>query len=106
MTELAILLVGLAVGFVIGWRLREVHARSVINAMFANMDKETDKPENVLNVEVVKENEQFYVYNAENNSFIVQVKTKEELFDYFKAKCPEKTVMMKKEHFALFDTVS
>lgn len=106
MTEIALVLVGLAVGFVLGWRLREIHARNIINNMFANMDKENAKLDNTMNVEVVKENEQFYVYNAETNAFIVQVKSRDELFDYFKNKYPEKTVMMKKEHFALFDTAS
>lgn len=109
MTEIALLLVALVVGFVAGWRLREVHAKMVVDKFVSNMEKNVHdgiKEGDIMNVEVVPMNEQFYIYNAENNSFIVQVKTKDELFEYFKDKYPNKTVMMKKEHFAMFDTVS
>ena len=104
MFEFVLLIIGLSVGFGAGWRMREVHAQNVVNKMFKNVDEKMN--EDVLNVEVVKANEQFYIYHADTSAFIVQVKNKEELFDYFKDKYPEKTVMMKKEHFALFDNVS
>ena len=117
MFEFVLLIIGLSLGFGVGWRMREVHAQNVVNKMFKNVDEKMN--EDVLNVEVVKANEvqtniqrqtdaneQFYIYHADTSAFIVQVKNKEELFDYFKDKYPEKTVMMKKEHFALFDSAS
>ena len=104
MLEFVLLVVGISIGFILGWKMREVHAQNVVNNMFKNADAKTD--ENILNVEVVKANEQFYIYHADTSAFIVQVKDKEQLFEYFKDKYPQKTVMMKKEHFALFDNAS
>ena len=100
MLELVILLVGLSLGASLGWRARELHAQRIVNAMFEQNDKQN---EDVMNVQVVKASGQYYIYHADTNAFIVQVKSKDELFEYFKDKYPQKTVMMKKEHFELFD---
>lgn len=103
MTELILMLIGLSIGFMLGWRLREIHAKSVVNRMLSDVSQEQSSHENTMNIEVVKEHDQFYVYDSKDNAFIVQVKTKQELFDFFKKTFPEKTVLMKNEHFALFD---
>lgn len=106
MTEFVIMVVGVAVGFAIGWRLRELHAQRVLGKLFEKMEKEQEAiDKDVMHIEVEKNGEMFYIYNAESKAFIVQVKTKDELFKYVADKFPNKNVMIKKEHFALFDTV-
>lgn len=106
MTEFVIILVGLVVGFVLGWRLRELHAQRILNAMFKNMEREQQsKAEDIMHIDIEKNNDCFYVYNADSKAFIVQVKNKEELFEYISNKFPNKNVMIRKEHFALFDTL-
>lgn len=103
MTEFILLMIGFIVGFSIGWKLRELHAQRIVNKMLDIAEK-IDKT--VMNIDVIKENDHFYVYDAQTNAFIVQVKTKSELFDYFNAKFPEKTVMMKKDHLEMFDVTT
>ena len=104
MIELSIvLIVALVVGFLAGWKFRESYAKFIVKQIMHN--KLNTLTESVMNIEVVKANQQFYIYNSATNAFIVQVKSKEELFDYFADKYPEKTVMMKKEHLELFESV-
>lgn len=106
MTEFIILAFCIVLGFVLGWRARELHAQRIVNNYLkAELEKQEKAPQNTLNIEVEKNNNCFYVYNTESGAFITQVKTKEELFDFFKSKHPDKNVMMKKEHFALFENV-
>lgn len=105
MTEIAIALVGIGIGFSIGWRARELYAQRIVNKYLADAEEQMNDPKNVMNIEVMKQQDSFYVYNTENGAFITQVKSKEELFKFFKEKHPEKNVMMKKEDFALFENV-
>ena len=95
------LIVIAAIFFLLGWKLREYWAiRTVDKFMKAAAEAQTN---NIINVNVHKDHGQFYIYNNSDNSFITQVKTKEELFKYFSERHPDKTVMMKNEDLALFD---
>lgn len=100
MEILAIIIVG-AIFFTIGWKARELYAMRVVDSMFKRhmMDTATD----TIQVDVHKEGDIFYLYNHKDSSFITQVKSKEELFKYFKEKHPDNNVLMKNEDLALFD---
>lgn len=104
MDELIIVFGCLGLGFYLGWRMRERYAKFVIQKYFneANPQHEDD---GIVNVEITKENNCFYVYNTKSGAFLTQVKSKEELLKYLETHYSEKTVMIKKEHFALFDAV-
>lgn len=104
MTEFILFVIGTTVGFYAGWKIRELHAQRIVNKMFDVAQKQIDK--NVINIDIIKENNHFYVYDSKTNAFIVQVQTKEELFKYFSSKFPEKTVMMKQNQLDLFDVAA
>lgn len=104
MTEFILFVIGTTVGFYVGWKTRELYAQRIVNKMFAVASERMDK--DVMNIDIVKENNHFYVYDSKTNAFIVQVQTKEELFKYFSSKFPEKTVMMKQNHLDLFDVAA
>ena len=102
MDEIIILLCAAGLGFYLGWRMRERYARYIIQKYFNEAKPQND---DIVNVEITKENNCFYVYNTNSGAFLTQVKSKEELLKYLETHYSEKTVMIKKEHFALFDTV-
>jgi hypothetical protein len=104
MTEFVIAVVCVVLGIVIGWRSRERYARFVIEKYFKQSDNAASK-DDIINVEIMKEKDSYYVYNTLTGAFITQVKSKEELLKYLETHFSEKTVMIKKEHFALFDTL-
>lgn len=58
---------------------------------------------NIINVEIEKHEDVFYLYNTDNSAFITQVKSKEEMTEFFKKNYSDCTIMIKKEHFALFE---
>ena len=93
--------VAILIGFAFGWISREMYAKHLVTTIYQH----AAKTRNILNVNVVKSNDSFLIYNADNDAFIVQVKSKEELFDFFQEKYGEVSVMMKKEHFDLFELV-
>lgn len=103
MIDFVIIIISVCIGGAVGWRAREIHAQRIVNRYFKNAEEQNQSPQNILNIEVLKENDYFYVYNTDNGAFITQVKTKEELLSYLKDKYPEKNVMVKKEHFTLFE---
>lgn len=100
MVETMIFLISIFVGFAFGWKAREVYAKHVVQSFMMN-----DIKKSILNVNVVKTNGSFLIYNAENDAFIVQVKNRDELYQFFHDKHQDVTVMMKKEHFELFDVI-
>lgn len=92
MLELAIGFIVFCVGFNLGWKGREKHAQRILDAHFEEVADDSIK------IEISNHNDIFYVHNMETKAFIVQVKTQEELLNYFKEKHPNKTVIVDKEN--------
>ena len=91
-------------GVILGWYMREWAAVRTVNRLLSKADDlDTEATGDILNVYVTQIQDQFYVYDSTTHMFIVQVKTKEEMFKYFEEKFPSKTVVMKKAHLDLFD---
>ena len=67
--------------FMAGWIAREVSAiRAMEQALDYNADQVKKKVlENLIHVVIEFENEMFYVYNMDDNTFMAQGKTQEEL---------------------------
>lgn len=104
MTEFLIAAVALPVCIGIGWRIREIHAENVVKNYLKQQENASKvNPASVMTVDVEKRNDQYYVYNSENNSFLVQVTNKEQLMEYFTTKYPDKTILMSQEHLQLIE---
>ena len=93
----------LFVGVILGWYLREWSAVRTVNKLLKKTDNSDKDTKNIVNVYVTEDKGHFYIYDSATDAFITQVKTKEEMFDYFEEKFPNKTVLMKKVHLDLFD---
>jgi hypothetical protein len=104
MNDLIIYIIIAVVCFYIGWRARESYAKLIVSKYLDNMQESIGDDSSILSIEVEKHANTYYVYNIDTNSFITQVNSKEQLFEYFKVNHPDKTVIMKNEHFALFET--
>jgi hypothetical protein len=102
MTDILILcFIVFALSFTLGWRGREWYATRVVDKLLNTHRNEIS--ENIMNVHMEVERGNFYIYDSSNNAFITQVKTKEEMFDFFTQKYPNKTVMMTRSDLELFD---
>ena len=92
-----LLLVGIVIGaFHTGWVLREIWARhrarqlqeQLINVLFDDIHNQLK--ENIIPMRVEKHNEEYFLYNTTNQSFICQGKTRDELYDKFNYAHPKK----------------
>lgn len=96
--EFITLALGLFVGIIYGWNLRERHAERVLNKFLEESTTKVAK-DNYIPITIEKHNETFYVYNKETNTFMAQGSTRDELenilHDKFPGKkfaCDEKTL--------------
>lgn len=91
---------------IIGWKLREYMAvRFVKKHLKRTKQEQSSKESDSIWVDIFKEGDIFYVYNAEDNKFLIQVKTKDELIEFFKAKFPNKNILTSESNMALFETL-
>ena len=90
----------------LGWKLREYAAMRMLKAYFKSVEKIESKPEpEILYLDIHKEDGQFYVFNSKTKSFLIQVKTKDELMTFLNKKFPDKTVLTSQSEMELFDTL-
>lgn len=96
---IAIFVVAFIFGGGYGWHLRERHAERVLNHMIQQVEKETIQSEHMIPITIEEHNGHLYVYNKENNSFLAQAATADELeevlmerFPGKKFSCNEKTL--------------
>ena len=104
MLEFAIAVVSLFAGLWIGWRLRELHAQNIVNAYLKNLEQtaKTNTAYN-MNVSIEKHGDQYYAFDSDKDKFLVQVKSKQELIDFFKSNHPDKNIFISKEHLELIE---
>lgn len=106
MVELIVLAIVAFLSFATGWKAREKAAEMKVNRYMKQLEEATvEDKENLLNVYLHFEHGIFYVFNKDTEGFITQVKTKEELFEFFKKNHSDKNVLISKDDLALFDTV-
>lgn len=91
----------LLIGFYLGWRLRELYARAVVDKYLKDLDTSTSN--NSISLSVHKEKDQYYITKADTGQFLVQVTNKNELFDYINKSFGDKIVFIKPDQLALFD---
>lgn len=90
-------------GFVLGWKIRELHAQTVVNNYFKAAGFDGTEKSNTYSIKIHKEHGQFYVSEAESGKFLVQISTKDELFDYINTSLKDKIVLIRPDQLALFD---
>lgn len=104
MLEFVIGVVTFTFGISVGWKLREMHAQNVVKKYMQEQAAQTKiDPASIMNVTVEKHGEQYYIYDAKSNKFLVQVTTKEQLMDFFTEKYPDKTILMTQEHLQMIE---
>lgn len=96
--------IGIVIGVFSGWKMREVHAQITLNRMFETAEKEKIT-ESIVSLELHREHDSIYVYDKKTNIFLVQVKSKEELFEFVNKKFANKNVIISKDDMALLDTL-
>lgn len=101
MIELLISISAFVVGYLLGWRLRELHAQRTLDSMFASGSRRINA--GALHIEIFKENDYYYVYDSNTNAFLTQVKNKQELIDFFKTNHSDRMVTMKKDQLEWFE---
>ena len=99
MEIIAYCVLSLLVGIAWGWRLREVTAIARTKQILQELNNELDEPSELIQINIEQHNGMFYVYGREDNQFMGQGKSKEELEDALAKRfpgkrfaCPEKTL--------------
>jgi hypothetical protein len=87
------------VGYFWGWKLREAVAIRNLDKILENAEETTDVSAMTvyLHVEPHEDGDQLYLYNKEDDSFLVQGKTKEELIGFLKKNYPYNDINMRQK---------
>ena len=75
------------VGVIIAWYLLK-RLNDRLEAELANVLKQVE--DRIIGLEVEVDNNQYFVYNAKDKSFICQGSTAEQILEGFKSRCPDK----------------
>ena len=71
-------LIVLGIGFHLGWKARERHAKEVLKSLVQEIEEDTNT-EAEIKITIDKHNDCYYVYRMEDQSFMAQGKTRNEL---------------------------
>jgi hypothetical protein len=77
-------------GVSFGWNLRERMAERVVKKFLEEMEDSAVDSENLINIIIEKENNTYYVYDKEKNSFMGQANSRKELEDVLAERFPGK----------------
>lgn len=77
-------------GVSFGWNLRERMAERVVKKFLEEMEDSAVDSENLINISIEKENNTYYVYDKEKNSFMGQATSRKELEDVLAERFPGK----------------
>ena len=94
--EFIILFVVLVIGLITGWNLRERYAMLVVKDLVSELS--TKAKENSIKIKMEKHNDHFYVYNAEDNSFMGQSDTFDNIDKLLSERYPGKKFLMTEEN--------
>ena len=79
-------------GAVYGWYARERHSKRIVDNFMDKLDSivQREVSENVIKINIEKNNGVFYIYNVENNEFMGQGSTRKEVEESLKERYPNK----------------
>lgn len=92
MENIVIIFIFGAICFFLGWRLREAHAKMVVNKMKKEFLEEAQEEfkSSVVNIRVEDHDGQFFVYRKDDGSYLAHGETKSILEDILNEKFPGK----------------
>jgi hypothetical protein len=71
-------LIVLGIGYHLGWNARERHAKEVLKSLVQGIEEDTNT-EDEIKITIDKHNDCYYVYRMEDQTFMAQGKTRNEL---------------------------
>jgi len=79
-------------GAVSGWKAREEHAKQVTEKLIDHLQQSVERQveENVIQINIEKHNDMFYVYDRETNEFMAQGSSKDEVETNLQKRYPGK----------------
>ena len=80
-------------GAVSGWKAREEHAKQVTEKLLDRLQESVERQveENVIQINIEKHNDMFYVYDRETNEFMAQGSSKDEVETNLRKRYPGKS---------------
>lgn len=102
---IVVLIVGLAVGLVYGWGLRERYAKRQMDKLFEKLEiaAEEEVSESLIKIKIESHSGMFYVFNNTTDEFMGQAKTRSELEDVLAKRYPGKRFMATPENLKVFN---
>lgn len=94
-------ILGLITFFYLGWRLREWWAVRNMHKILSTFEEELQETiaKSIINVNVEKIQDTFYLYNRDDNSFLAQGKDISTLMSVLEKQFPNTTFNLSREHF-------
>lgn len=93
--DLGVALVGMLIGMALAALLIYLYVRGLVNQVLAELDEHVERAASTLMpVTVERENGVLFCYAKEDNQFICQGATLEEIREAFKARFPDKTAYL------------
>ncbi len=82
-------------GIGLGWKMRERHATKQIDSFMKQVDEQVEEKisNSMIRINIEKHNDTFYVYNKDNNDFMGQGTSKQELEKILSERFPNKKFM-------------
>jgi murein L,D-transpeptidase YafK len=99
--DILVLLAGMIFCIWFGWHMREAVAKYKMQKLLelANqMEEEEQLPDNYIKIVIEKHNDMFFVYDENDNTFLAQAPSKEELDKSLRARFPGKLFAVKEEN--------
>jgi hypothetical protein len=72
-------LIVLGIGFHLGWNARERHAKEVLKSLVQEIEQDTENDDTEIKITIDKHNDCYFVYRMEDQTFMAQGKTRNEL---------------------------
>ena len=78
-------------GAVSGWKAREEHARQLTEKFIDQLQQSSEEDDSVIQINIEKHNNVFYVYDRHTNEFMAQGSSKDEVETNLRKRYPGKS---------------
>jgi glutamate-1-semialdehyde aminotransferase len=100
--EFLIIFAIFAVGFLVGWIMREELAKRRIDALMDTLEDAIEQAteESLVKIKIEQHSGAYYVFNSETDEFMAQALNRKDLEDELAKKYPDKNFMATPENLA------
>lgn len=98
MVSLIIFIMVFVAGFKLGWYAREKAAERIVNKLMDELQGMQPEEAEVININIEKHNNTYYVYDKDKNSFMGQASNRKELEDVLGARFPGKRFLADRDN--------